>query len=362
MKKKSFLPNNTHSDNFFLKKYNFASEGKIKSKKKISKIPILKNFSTNTSSIKYYSQNASPKYLLKSNLHLKIDSILNDFKSHPLITKQLIQEETKQKLNSLSNKDFNIIFDDKIKENLKSNNKNEMSRTLINIFNKKTKNILDIKKSIPKFSRNIISFRNQIIQNFTDKFSPNQLKKSKNYYDEVLKYLEKKEDERVLKAQKYDKEFYQIRLLKKTSNEIPLVKKRTRTKSFYRNINTSYKSYKNAVSIQKYTSQQFEDPFYKNSQNNYEDIQYVHSQGNSHSRLNLERVIRMQNLKNVGFNSDDELFENNPKGLKKLIADSEEEVYKRIQGYIPNFIHDKIKKTTISKYKQLNGMFFGMPV
>ena len=70
----------------------------------------------------------------------------------------------------------------------------------------------------------------------------------------------------------------------------------------------------------------------------------------------------MQNLKNVGFNSDDELFENNPKGLKKLIADSEEEVYKRIQGYIPNFIHDKIKKTTISKYKQLNGMFFGMPV
>ena len=244
---------------------------------------------------------------------------------------------------------------------LKKKSKSNLSKTLINTFNKKTKNILDTKKQIPKFSRNIISFRNQIIQNFTDKFYPNQLKKSKKYYNEVMKYLDNKEKEKIIKAEEYDKEFYQIRLSKKPTLEFPQ-KKKTKKMTFLRNINTAYKQYKNSQNIQKYQSQQFIDPFYNSNNNNYEDIQYVHSQGNSHSRLNLERVIRMVNLKSSGFHSDDELFEGNPKGLKKLINKSEEDVYKRIKGYIPHFITEKIRKSTISKFKQLNGMFFGMPV
>ena len=360
MKNRKYSPNNTKNiDLFYFQKHNISSKGKKKIKKKNS-IPISPNFSTNSTSVNFFSNTISPKINNKSHLHLQIDSIINKFKLHPLIINQIEKEKRKEKLNSLSLKDFTILFDDddtKTKKKSKSN----MSKTLINTFNKKTKNILDTKKQIPKFSRNIISFRNQIIQNFTDKFYPNQLKKSKKYYNEVMKYLDNKEKEKIIKAEEYDKEFYQIRLSKKPTLEFPQ-KKKTKKMTFLRNINTAYKQYKNSQNIQKYQSQQFIDPFYNSNSNNYEDIQYVHSQGNSHSRLNLERVIRMVNLKSSGFHSDDELFEGNPKGLKKLINKSEEDVYKRIKGYIPHFITEKIRKSTISKFKQLNGMFFGMPV
>ena len=344
---------------FIFKNIIFHQKEKKKIKKKNS-IPISPNFSTNSTSVNFFSNTISPKINNKSHLHLQIDSIINKFKLHPLIINQIEKEKRKEKLNSLSLKDFTILFDDddtKTKKKSKSN----LSKTLLNTFNKKTKNILDTKKQIPKFSRNIISFRNQIIQNFTDKFYPNQLKKSKKYYNEVMKYLDNKEKEKIIKAEEYDKEFYQIRLSKKPTLEFPQ-KKKTKKMTFLRNINTAYKQYKNSQNIQKYQSQQFIDPFYNSNSNNYEDIQYVHSQGNSHSRLNLERVIRMVNLKSSGFHSDDELFEGNPKGLKKLINKSEEDVYKRIKGYIPHFITEKIRKSTISKFKQLNGMFFGMPV
>ena len=360
MKNRKYSPNNTKNiDLFYFQKHNISSKGKKKIKKKNS-IPISPNFSTNSTSVNFFSNTISPKINNKSHLHLQIDSIINKFKLHPLIINQIEKEKRKEKLNSLSLKDFTILFDDddtKTKKKSKSN----MSKTLINTFNKKTKNILDTKKQIPKFSRNIISFRNQIIQNFTDKFYPNQLKKSKKYYNEVMKYLDNKEKEKIIKAEEYDKEFYQIRLSKKPTLEFPQ-KKKTKKMTFLRNINTAYKQYKNSQNIQKYQSQQFIDPFYNSNSNNYEDIQYVHSQGNSHSRLNLERVIRMVNLKSSGFHSDDELFEGNPKGLKKLINKSEQEVYKRIKGYIPHFITEKIRKSTLSKFKQLNGMFFGMPV
>ena len=360
MKNRKYSPNNTKNiDLFYFQKHNISSKGKKKIKKKNS-IPISPNFSTNSTSVNFFSNTISPKINNKSHLHLQIDSIINKFKLHPLIINQIEKEKRKEKLNSLSLKDFTILFDDddtKTKKKSKSN----LSKTLINTFNKKTKNILDTKKQIPKFSRNIISFRNQIIQNFTDKFHPNQLKKSKKYYNEVMKYLDNKEKEKIIKAEEYDKEFYQIRLSKKPTLEFPQ-KKKTKKMTFLRNINTAYKQYKNSQNIQKYQSQQFIDPFYNSNSNNYEDIQYVHSQGNSHSRLNLERVIRMVNLKSSGFHSDDELFEGNPKGLKKLINKSEEDVYKRIKGYIPHFITEKIRKSTISKFKQLNGMFFGMPV
>jgi len=360
MKNRKYSPNNTKNiDLFYFQKHNISSKGKKKIKKKNS-IPISPNFSTNSTSVNFFSNTISPKINNKSHLHLQIDSIINKFKLHPLIINQIEKEKRKEKLNSLSLKDFTILFDDddtKTKKKSKSN----LSKTLINTFNKKTKNILDTKKQIPKFSRNIISFRNQIIQNFTDKFYPNQLKKSKKYYNEVMKYLDNKEKEKIIKAEEYDKEFYQIRLSKKPTLEFPQ-KKKTKKMTFLRNINTAYKQYKNSQNIQKYQSQQFIDPFYNSNSNNYEDIQYVHSQGNSHSRLNLERVIRMVNLKSSGFHSDDELFEGNPKGLKKLINKSEEDVYKRIKGYIPHFITEKIRKSTISKFKQLNGMFFGMPV
>ena len=344
---------------FIFKNIIFHQKEKKKIKKKNS-IPISPNFSTNSTSVNFFSNTISPKINNKSHLHLQIDSIINKFKLHPLIINQIEKEKRKEKLNLLSLKDFTILFDDddtKTKKKSKSN----LSKTLLNTFNKKTKNILDTKKQIPKFSRNIISFRNQIIQNFTDKFYPNQLKKSKKYYNEVMKYLDNKEKEKIIKAEEYDKEFYQIRLSKKPTLEFPQ-KKKTKKMTFLRNINTAYKQYKNSQNIQKYQSQQFIDPFYNSSSNNYEDIQYVHSQGNSHSKLNLERVIRMVNLKSSGFHSDDELFEGNPKGLKKLINKSEEDVYKRIKGYIPHFITEKIRKSTISKFKQLNGMFFGMPV
>ena len=362
MKNQKFSPNNTKNiDLFYFQKHNISSKVKKKTKKKLS-IPISPNYSANSTSLNFFSNTISPKINNKSHLHLEIDSILKNFKLHPLITKQIEKENRKEKLNSLSFKDFTIVFDEDENKNKKNkNNKTNMSKTLINTFNKKTKNILDTKKQIPKFSRNIISFRNQIIQNFTDKFSPNQLKKSKNYYNEVMKYLDNKEKERIIKAEEYDKEFYEIRLSKKPTTEIPQ-KKKTKKMTFIRSINSAYKQYKNSQNIQKYQSQQFIDPFYNSSSNNYEDIQYVHSQGNSHSRLNLERVIRMQNLKSSGFHSDDELFEGNPKGLKKLINKSEQEVYKRIKGYIPHFITEKIRKSTLSKFKQLNGMFFGMPV
>jgi len=360
MKNRKYSPNNTKNiDLFYFQKHNISSKGKKKIKKKNS-IPISPNFSTNSTSVNFFSNTISPKINNKSHLHLQIDSIINKFKLHPLIINQIEKEKRKEKLNSLSLKDFTILFDDddtKTKKKSKSN----LSKTLLNTFNKKTKNILDTKKQIPKFSRNIISFRNQIIQNFTDKFYPNQLKKSKKYYNEVMKYLDNKEKEKIIKAEEYDKEFYQIRLSKKPTLEFPQ-KKKTKKMTFLRNINTAYKQYKNSQNIQKYQSQQFIDPFYNSNSNNYEDIQYVHSQGNSHSRLNLERVIRMVNLKSSGFHSDDELFEGNPKGLKKLINKSEEDVYKRIKGYIPHFITEKIRKSTISKFKQLNGMFFGMPV
>ena len=360
MKNRKYSPNNTKNiDLFYFQKHNISSKGKKKIKKKNS-IPISPNFSTNSTSVNFFSNTISPKINNKSHLHLQIDSIINKFKLHPLIINQIEKEKRKEKLNSLSLKDFTILFDEddtKTKKKSKSN----LSKTLINTFNKKTKNILDTKKQIPKFSRNIISFRNQIIQNFTDKFYPNQLKKSKKYYNEVMKYLDNKEKEKIIKAEEYDKEFYQIRLSKKPTLEFPQ-KKKTKKMTFLRNINTAYKQYKNSQNIQKYQSQQFIDPFYNSNSNNYEDIQYVHSQGNSHSRLNLERVIRMVNLKSSGFHSDDELFEGNPKGLKKLINKSEEDVYKRIKGYIPHFITEKIRKSTISKFKQLNGMFFGMPV
>lgn len=360
MKNRKYSPNNTKNiDLFYFQKHNISSKGKKKIKKKNS-IPISPNFSINSTSVNFFSNTISPKINNKSHLHLQIDSIINKFKLHPLIINQIEKEKRKEKLNSLSLKDFTILFDDddtKTKKKSKSN----LSKTLINTFNKKTKNILDTKKQIPKFSRNIISFRNQIIQNFTDKFYPNQLKKSKKYYNEVMKYLDNKEKEKIIKAEEYDKEFYQIRLSKKPTLEFPQ-KKKTKKMTFLRNINTAYKQYKNSQNIQKYQSQQFIDPFYNSNSNNYEDIQYVHSQGNSHSRLNLERVIRMVNLKSSGFHSDDELFEGNPKGLKKLINKSEEDVYKRIKGYIPHFITEKIRKSTISKFKQLNGMFFGMPV
>ena len=101
MKNQNFSPNNTKNiDLFYFQKHNISSNGKKKTKKKLS-TPISPNFSPNSTSLNFFSNSISPKLNNKSHIHFEINSILNNFKLHPLITKQIVKDNSKEKLNPL---------------------------------------------------------------------------------------------------------------------------------------------------------------------------------------------------------------------------------------------------------------------
>ena len=102
-----------------LREENKKNLKKIEVTKKKLSIPISPNYSANSTSLNFFSNTISPKINNKSHLHLEIDSKLKNFKLHPLITKQIEKDNRKEKLNSLSFKDFTIVFDEDENKNKK---------------------------------------------------------------------------------------------------------------------------------------------------------------------------------------------------------------------------------------------------
>ena len=188
----------------------------------------------------YFSEENNKKEVkkLSKNEKMKLKSIIKKFTKYKLATEYLFDKEKNMLLNSVNTSNFNFLFSEE--ENNKKNKKqkkkknisNFVSYSMINKFNNKTSSILDNPFQNHKFSKNIKSFRKQIINSFTnqDRNMENAFY-SKQVYQDALDIFDENEDEKINKILKDEEKFYKLKAKEMGFYEIDLKKAEENNKS-----------------------------------------------------------------------------------------------------------------------------------
>ena len=193
------------------------------------------------------------KITLSKEVKKKLNSIIKKFKNNKLATNSLFNKEKKIPLNSMNKSNFCFLFNEeeknnKNKQNIKNIKKSasiSLSSSMMNKFNNKTSSILDIACSnSSKFSKNLFSFRNQIINSYTDQDkNTNGIEFSKTNYKDALYILDETEDNKLKKTLKNEEQFYNLKNRKIGLYEIDLDKENNYSYNIQKN--NSFKNLKN---------------------------------------------------------------------------------------------------------------------
>ena len=337
-KKKSFklISNFDFHDEFNNKKY------KINSKRSLqiltNNINIIDNsflkkyrIKRNKSTTDYYNiKDERKKRTLSKEQKEKLISIIKKFKNNKLATSELFNKEKQFPLNSINKSNFDFFIGEEEKnnkskkyiKNLKKSSSTLLTSSMVNKFNAKTSSILDI--AFPnslQFSKNISSFRKQILNSFVDQEDNlGYAKYSKNKYKNALDIFDETEDKKMKKILKNEKQFYKLKNKEIGLYEVVLDKEKENKEDIIR-FNSS-KIINNLFSFMKRDK--------NNSKNNINDnnktfnYKYNSSKFELNSLLNKKKLIKNYNSKNI---EKEQSLENKTINNNKIFFNEEKKKY-----------------------------------
>ena len=293
---------------------------------------------------------------------MQVRTIVNNFDEHPFLKKNLFEREKNLNLNSINDRNINIILDDEKSPTL--------TKKLSLLFNSKTYKILQ--KPLKK-EKKYNNFRQKIIKDFSDETTMSKVKSTKSTFRQFMDYLENREAERINFAKEIEKRFYQTKLQEFTRSSvkkfIPSIKKTStlRTLSvtqndFAKSMN-DYEKYER--NINKIAGKSLADAIFDMDCPEYEEIKHgkAHKETNGINLNNLERKIKLSNINKYSYDiEDDVLLVKNAKQLKNLIRNTKQHTNFKVRNNNPHFIKKQFSQETIKKYREFNGVFFGLPV
>ena len=368
------------------------------------------NQSTTTQNYSYYraiskkcnkkklsSRKAIRKHTLSIEDKLKLQSLIKNFTANKIATRHLFQLEKVKPINILTSHNYNFLSaqSDKKFKNLK-NSKSQFSTSskMINQFNKKVSKIwINSERNTTegrKFSRNVNTFRNQIISSYNDKepnmnnLSSKDKNKSKLDYNNALGILEENDEKKILNTERYMQEFYKKKYehsdypinLKtfysmNTLNSILSKKDKKMVKKKFENeqeriIHNCLKNHaKYNKNLFKYNSKIYADSFIDINSMQYEPLTEQPTGYSTLNYNNLARVMKVNSInKKLFYAEDDVLLQRDHITLKKLISKTEEYYYYTIgkSKYKLTFLRDKFKPSTVAKLNMMKNAHFGIPV
>ena len=374
---------------------------------------IYKEYAKNNLSARSTFQNKISTFY-NSNTKINVNSIIQNFELNKKSAKMLIDREKKMKLNSLNNvSKENIEF---ILSDGNYNEENEKHRTinnksnsyrlcwkLIKLFNKKTDNILNssenntiLKKIKNKFNTT------EIIDSFKKaKYSENDLKKSKQRYNEANEIIEKMNEEKIRKAKQLEKEFYQLKneedskqseikfrkILRKSIFSLSKINKEykrptnikrlsirpiheikkielNRTDEKLLKANEIYSDYFNKKI--KLNAKEFDENINKLiiSKNNIKNSNYLDGE-TKRVKMMSEDILRIKEIKKIKNKNKDDEFRNKYTKLKDGMNKCEDEYYRvcvfNNKNFSLSFLKPRLKMKTIKQCQRIQVCYFGMP-
>ena len=351
--------------------------------------------SKSSSKIKLIRYKLGKNHSLSVEDKLKLKAVIKNFNSNKIATKHLFRLEKEKPINILTSHNFHFLSTQNYKKsknykNLKS--QFPISSKMIDQFNKKVSKIWTNSERNTsegrKYSRNVNTFRNQIISAYNDKeptfnnLSSTNKDKNKNKldYNNALGVLEANDERKILNTEKYMKEFYKKKyehyddglniktfyrmnsLLSKKSKISSKAKFDNEQERLIRNCLKNHARYNKNLS--KYNSKIYADSFIGINSMEYEPLTEQTSGYSTLNYNNLARVMKINSInKKLFLAEDDVLLQKDHLTLKDLISKTEEYYYYTIgKGqYKLTFLRDKFKPTTIDKLNMMKNAHFGFP-
>lgn len=298
----------------------------------------------------------------------QIKSIVKRFDSFPYLKKNLFTNEENLNLNSINDRNINLIIDND--QNI--TNSSDVTKELAVQFNNKGGKIL---QKFPKKNIKLNNFRQKVINDFSDETTLEKIEASKKTFKNFMKYLETREKERIEFAKNLEKQFYQTKLQQFTGSSKPQVriKLSKKTNLSTKNSLTQRDFMKNMRrhkiferKINKKAGKNLADAIFDIDCPEYEDVQQgknVKKDINNINLNNLERKIKLSKIKKYSYDIDEDvLLIKNAYKLKNLIHKTKEAVNFKVRNNNPHFIKRQFSQETIKRYREFNGVFFGLPV
>ena len=298
----------------------------------------------------------------------QIKSIVKKFDNFPYLKKNLFSNEENLNLNNINDRNINLIID----SDQSMTNRSDITKKLAVIFNNKGGKIL---QKSPKKETRLNNFRQKVINDFSDETTIEKIEASKKTFKNFMKYLETREKERIEFAKNLEKQFYQTKLQQFTASSKPQVRiklskkltlsnKNSFTQSDFMKNMRRYKIYERKMN--KSAGKNLADAIFEMDCPEYEDIQQgksVNMDSNNINLNNLERKIKLSKIKKYSYDIDgDVLLVKNAYKLKNLIHKTKEAVNFKVRNNNPHFVKRQFSQETIKKYREFNGVFFGLPV
>ena len=309
-----------------------------------------------------------------SSTEFEIGKIVNEINASPFLKKTLLKSERNYKLNAINKANLNLILGitntninttHSIKSNRSINNDNTnsptyclkqsndisqclLSKQLSLRFNKKYDDVLKhSQRKLNKyncFRDKVLPMKNEfnvytinINSNCSINDSDQLIENSKRNFQKFMKVLETKTNEGIKKAKIIEKQFYQA---KYDEMNMGNAHKRNKGKRNYMRTLTKLKFNTNRTVNDNYKTK---DESYNNNNNNNSHNCYIHN----------KTLIRKE--------SDDLLIKDADK-LRDFLYKSNDDIKLRLRNMKPHFLKKTFSRETIRRYREYNGVFFGLPV
>ena len=238
------------------------------------------------------------------------------------------------------------------------------------MFNSKTYKIL---QKPPKKEKKYNNFRQKIIKDFSDETTMSKVNSTKSTFRKFMDYLENREAERINFAKEIEKRFYQTKLQEFTRSSVKKFIPPIRKTSTLRTLSVTQNDFEKSMNeyekyernINKIAGKSLADAIFDMDCPEYEEIKHgkAHKETNGINLNNLERKIKLSNINKYSYDiEDDVLLVKNAKQLKNLIRNTKQHTSFKVRNNNPHFIKKQFSQETIKKYREFNGVFFGLPV
>jgi hypothetical protein len=306
--------------------------------------------------------------LSRSNTEQHVDKIITEINTSHFLKKSLFKPKTKLQLNAVTNSHINFILgingtnsDTTYTNNILSTHNNSLlSKQLSLIFNDKTHKILTNDKK-NKYTYN--NFRKKIMNDFSDNKDDNHKRiiiESKRNYKKFVKVLDNKINENINHAKQVEMLFYQKKykdMNYKCKSMWDIKQTNSRHTNTKRNTSKDISKYSTNTNVHEFIRKNIKLPhtriernmLLKDKLNRNESITY---NSNTNVNNNYYKLKELLSTTNNNSNSNSSNTRNIMNKYSKYYQSNTE----------PNFLKKHFSKETIKRFRQYNGVFFGLPV
>ena len=303
----------------------------------------------------------SSPMLSRSITDQRVDKIITEINTSHFLKKSLFKPKSKLQLNAVTNSHINFILGIQRNNidtvNTPNTHNNLLSKQLSLIFNDKTHKILTNDKK-NKYTYN--NFRKKIMNDFSDSKDDDNHKhiiiKSKRNYKKFVKILDDKINENINHAKQVEMLFYQKKYKDMNYKCKSMWDIKTNTRCIKTKRNTS-KDVSKLSNEKDFIRKNIKVPYTRIERNLLLKDKVNCNESITHSNTNVNNsnlpFANVSKLKELLYNNTTSYSSNRNMNKYSKHYQSNTE---------PSFIKKHFSKETIKRFRQYNGVFFGLPV